>query len=127
MQEAIKNTPPQLTVFATCRVGASSSYLVVLHPQGALTDDELMAGGMPGSLIPEVRAIRSSDEPAIYVIETNQFVTGIGDSRKPMSGRTTSQNSFVRIDRLQTLAKTSQVVLVTMKGLEGSRIIEKIE
>jgi hypothetical protein len=125
MDDAIKAAPSSPTVFANCRL--TGGYLLILHPQGQLTDLELAAAGVSTTIVPEVRAIRNGDEPAIYAIANGPAVSGIGVNRNFKSTWTTAQNLFVRIDRLLYLPKTHLAVVVTITGPAGARVIDKIE
>jgi hypothetical protein len=130
MDAAIKAAPAtQPTVFASCRLtSATTAFQVILLPDGEVTDAQLLAGGVPESLLEEVRALRyGSTRAEICVIATGPGVTGIGVKRTVKSSFTTSQSFFVKIDHLMVLAKNDAPVEVTIAGPGGARVIEKIE
>jgi len=127
MEDAIKISPSSMTTSVSCHVNLGS-YVLILHPQGQLTDDELTTAGVSAAILPELRALRIGDQPAIYVIANGPGVSGIGINRTIKSSRTTAQALFVRIDRLFFQAKTiSQPVIVTITGPAGAKVIDRIE
>jgi hypothetical protein len=111
---------------ASCDLKKSGSYLVVLQPEGALRDEQLVSAGVPQSLLPELREMRFSDNAAIFVIATDPGVSGFGASRSIKSSWTTYQMRFVQIDKLMVLAKTTQPVSVDIGGSPERRVIEAI-
>ena len=114
------------TFNASCDLKMSGSYLVVLHPEGELSDEQLVSAGMPRPLLAELRALRIGDRPAVYVIAADPAVSGTGAGRSSLSSRTTYQNNFVRIARLMVVAKTTQPVGVEIGGPPDARVIEGI-
>ena len=54
------------------------SYLVVLHPEGALREEQLVSAGLQQALLPELQELRLGTNPAIYVIATDPGVSGTG-------------------------------------------------
>lgn len=73
---------------SSCDLEVSGGYVVVLHPAGELTDEELTAAGVPPDLVPSVRSMRNAQNGAIYVFADSE----------PAS-RTTYQNNFVTIPK----------------------------
>lgn len=90
-------------------------YLVVLHPEGQLSDDELTQGGVPAGLLPFLRQFRNGDEAAVYVFP--------GESVRAAS-RTTYQKNFVKIPRLIVLEKETRgpVEIELAKTAEGKEV-----
>ena len=128
MEEAVNEQRPDGAVtHARCDLGMPGSYLVVLHPKGTLSDEELVSGGLPQALLPELRTLRLGENPAIFVIATDPQVTGTGATRSTRSTWTTSQMHFVQFDRLMVLAKTTQPVGVDVGGTADRRVIEGID
>jgi hypothetical protein len=58
-----------------------AAYLVVLHPKGALPDEQLLSAGLPQALLPELLELRIRERPAIYVMATGADVRGAGANR----------------------------------------------
>ena len=127
MESAINDAVPSTAVIeATCDLKLTGNYLVVLHPSGELSDEQLLAGGVPEPVLPELRKMRIADNASIYVISTDANVKGTGADRTTLSSRTTSQNKFVKIDKLIVQAKTSQPVVVSVGGDATARVIQAI-
>ncbi len=127
MGEAISAAVPTTAVIeASCDLKLAGNYLVVLHPNGELSDEQLLAGGVPEPVVPELRAMRIGDNASIYVISTDPGVKGTASQRTTLSSRTTSQNKFVRIEKLIVQAKTSQPVIVEIGGPGTARAIQAI-
>ena len=125
--EAISAAVPSTAVIeASCDLKLPGNYLIVLHPSGELSDEQLLAGGVPEPVMPELRAMRIVDNASIYVISTDPGVKGAAAQRTTLSSRTTSQNKFVSISKLMVLAKTSQPVLVEIGGPGTARVIQTI-
>lgn len=72
----------------SCSLEAPAQFLVLLHPEGELSDAELVVAGLPEPVIPTLRAFRLSSNEAIYVFEA---------SGPAGSSRTTYQGRFVHI------------------------------
>ena len=118
MEEGVKKSDAAAaSIQVTCDLKLPGNYLVVLHPAGQLTNEALLAGGVPAVTIPELRSLRISDNASIYVIATN---------RQMPSSRTTYQNNFVRIEQLIVQAKSSQPVTVDVGGPAGARVIQAV-
>lgn len=127
VEEAVKEQPREgAATQASCDLKMRGSYLVVLHPEGALRDEQVVSAGLPQALLPELRVLRLGNNPAIYVIATDPGVSGEGAARSTRSSRTTYQNNFVQIDRLMVLAKTTQPVRVDLGGPPERRVIEGV-
>lgn len=119
--EAATRTRPwgAATTSATCDLGMPGEFLLVLHPQGALREQELVSAGVSSELLPEFQILRIGDNSAIYVVATGPAVTGLGTTRSIRSTRTTYQKRFINIERLMVLAKGSQPVGVDIAGPPG--------
>jgi|SRR5688572_21512332 len=127
VEGAIKERPADAAaVHASCDLKLPGSYLVVLHPKGALPDEQLVSAGLPRALLPEFRELRIGEQPGIFVIATDPGVSGIGSDRTTRSTWTTSQMHFVQIDSLMVLAKDTQPVSVDVRGPAGRRVIERL-
>jgi hypothetical protein len=115
------------TTEASCDLEMPGSYMVVLHPEGTLRDEQLVSAGLPPALLPELRLLRSDGgHPAIYVIATDPGVNGTGTSRSILSTRTTYQDRFIEIDKLLLLAKSTQPVKVNIGGSREHRVIDAL-
>ena len=104
---------------AQCRLGTEGGYLVVLHPAGQLSDEELIRGGVPERVVPVLRQARLGDDEAVYVFP--------GESPRAMS-RTTYQHRFVRIPRLLVAEKERpEPVVVDLARSEGAEDAKEIQ
>lgn len=79
-----------------CRLGTDGGYLVVLHPQGQLSDEELIQGGVPERVVPLLRQLRIGDNEQVLVFPS--------ESPRAAS-RTTYQHRFARIPQLLVVQK----------------------
>lgn len=110
----------------SCDLRMPGSYLVVLHPDGALREEQVVSEGFPQALLPELRVLRLGNNPAIYVIATDPSVSGTGSSRSILSSWTTYQMHSAQIDKLMVLAKNTQPVRVDVGGSPERRVIEAV-
>jgi hypothetical protein len=125
LERAVKEQPRDgALTHASCDLKTPGSYLVVLHPEGTLRDEQLVSAGLPWALVPELRVLRLGNEPSIYVIATDSGVSGTGTDRSTLSSRTTYQMNFVQIDRLMVLAKATQPVEIDVGGPAERRVVE---
>ena len=97
VKDAVDRSAGSLASWANCDLKMRGSYLIVLHPQGYLSDDQLISAGLPKSLLPEFRALRIGERPAIYVIATGPDVSGVGSDRTTLSSWTTSPKRARRL------------------------------
>ena len=104
----------------------AGSYLVVLHPEGPLREEQAVSEGFPQALLPELRELRLGTNPAIYVIATDPSVSGTGSSRSILSSWTTYQMRSAQIDKLIVLAKNTQPIRVDVGGSPERRVIEAV-
>jgi hypothetical protein len=119
IEEGVKKSLDGATsIDVNCDLQLAGNYVVVLHPAGEKTDDELVTGGVPAETIPAVRALRNGDHAAIYVVAS--------DKQTPDS-RTTYQNNFVSFDHVMVAAKSTQPVMVSIGGPAGARVIQAIK
>ena len=127
VEEAVKELPRDgVPTQANCDLKMPGSYLVVLHPKGALRDEELRLTGLSPDLLAEVRLLRLTEQPGILVIATDPGMSGNGTDRSTLSSRTTYQMHFVQVDRLMVLAKTTQPLSGDVGGSPGRRVIDGI-
>jgi hypothetical protein len=126
--EGVVKAPPRdgSAARAGCDLGMPGSYVVVLHPEGALREQEVVSAGFPQALLPELRGLRLGQNPAIYVIATGPDVSGLGSERSTRSSWTTAQMHFVQIDTLMVLARNGQPVSIDVGGPPERRVIEAI-
>ncbi|HKV06673.1 MAG TPA: hypothetical protein VJ725_00960 [Thermoanaerobaculia bacterium] len=90
-----------------CRLGTDGGYLVVLHPQGQLSDEELIQGGVPERLVPLLRQIRNGDNEQVLVFPYESAQA---------ASRTTYQHRFARIPQLVVLQKeTPDPVVIELR------------
>jgi hypothetical protein len=127
VEGAVKEQPRDgAATQASCDLEMPGSYLVVLHPEGALREEQVVSAGLPMALLPELRVLRLGNNPAIYVIATDPGVSGTGSARSTRSSWTTYQMNFVQIDKLMVLTKTTQPVRVDVGGSPERRVIEAV-
>jgi hypothetical protein len=127
LERAIKaQAGSRAMVHASCDIKIVGRYIVVLHPAGELSRDELVQAGLPDALVPELRAMRLRGSPAIYVIAADKTVTGFGAGRSVMSSRTSAQSTFVQINTLMVVTKNAQPVAVAVGGSPTVRVIERV-
>ena len=118
LEEGVKKPQDAVTsIQVNCDLKVSGNYVVLLHPAGEKSDDELVADGVPAAVIPALRVLRIGDRPSIYVIATN---------KQTPDSRTTYQNNFIRIDRVLVAAKSAQPLTVDITGTAGERAIQSI-
>ena len=128
LEDAIEEHPGgDAAIHASCDLEMPGSYLVVLHPTGALPDEQLVSAGLPQALLPEFKELRIGEQPGIFVIATDPGISGIGSERSTLSSWTTSQMHFVQIDSLMVLAKNTQPVAVDVGGPAARRVIEGLD
>jgi hypothetical protein len=90
-----------------CRLGTRGGYLVVLHPQGQLSDEELLRGGVPEGLLPFLRQFRNGDNEQVFVFPSESVRA---------ASRTTYQHRFARIPQLLVLEKKrSEPVVIELR------------
>src|SRR5688572_27516261 len=72
LESAVKENPQEGgRVQATCDLRLPCGYVVLLHPEGDLKDEQLIAAGLPQSLVDVVRSLRLGSTPAIYVLPSD--------------------------------------------------------
>jgi hypothetical protein len=121
-----KHTRDGAAAQVSCDLQIPGSYFVVLHPAGALREQELASAGLPLALLPELRVLRIGVNPSIYVIATGPDVTGVGADRSIRSSRTTSQIHFVEIDEVMVHAGTDQPVRIEIAGSVERPVIASV-
>jgi hypothetical protein len=118
VEEGVKKSLNAATsIEVNCDLKLSGNYVVVLHPAGAKSDEELTAGGVPAAAIAAVRALRIGENASIYVVAT--------DKQTPDS-RTTYQNNFVSFDHVMAVTKSLPSVTVSIGGPAGARVIQAV-
>jgi hypothetical protein len=104
---------------ATCELDMPCGYVVVLHPDGELTTEQLITAGLSRSQVEAIRSLRLGPNAAIYVLPS--------DPAMPNS-RTTHQRTFVRIPQVLVVHKSSSELLtVSFAGAPEARFIQSIQ
>lgn len=101
-----------------CRLGVAGRFTVVLHPEQSLTEDELVAAGLPVELVGALRAIedRGMQGATIYVFPEDGY-------RFPTT--TTSQKRSVSIPKVLALRTDgTRVELVLRRTDRGVEVID---
>lgn len=109
-----------------CDLKISGKFTVVLHPPNELSNDELVWGGMPENLIPELRTMRQRRGPAMYVIASDAHIKGVGIGRTVLSSRTYSQSTFVEIPQLMVVTRSKQPLTVEIGKTRETSVIRRI-
>jgi hypothetical protein len=117
---------PGQIVNTTCDLKLPGRFVIVLHPPGTLSQEDLTNAGVPESLVPELRAMRMKGDPAIYVFSIDRNVTGVGSRRSVPSSRTTSQSTFVEINELLVATRTTQPVTVDVGKTQTTAVVKRI-
>lgn len=110
----------------TCDLKLQGRFVIVLHPPGTLSQDELTSGGVPEALVPELRAMRMRSDPAMYVFSIDRAVTGIGSQRSVPSSRTNTQSTFVEINELLVATRSSQPVTIDVGKTQTAAVVKRI-
>ena len=127
IQRAVKQLKrPGEIVNTTCDLKLPGRFVVVLHPPGTLTQEELTNGGVPDSLVPELRAMRMRGDPAMYVFSIDRNVKGIGSNRTVPSSRTNTQSTFVEINELLVATRNTQPVTIDVGKTQNSAVVRRI-
>lgn len=102
-----------------CELDVPRGCVVVFHPDGDLTTEQLIAAGLSQSQVEAIRGLRLGSHAAIYVLSN--------DPATPNS-RTTYQRSFVRIPQVMVVARSSTEPLeVSLAGAPEDRFIKSIQ
>jgi hypothetical protein len=109
-----------------CDLKLKGRFTVVLHPANELNNDELVWGGLPESLVPELRTLRQRRGPAMYVIATDPHIKGVGIGRTILSSRSTNQSTFVEIPQLMVLTRSSQPLTIEVGKTRETNVIRRI-
>lgn len=127
LERAVKQMKrPGEVVHAACDLKLPGRYTVILHPAGELSNDELISGGVPEALVPELRTMRARRGPGMYVIAADRTVTGTGSQRTIQSSRTTTQSTFVEINELMVVTRNTQPVTVEVGHTQTTAVIRRI-
>lgn len=117
---------PGEIVNTTCDLKLPGRFVIVLHPPGTLSHEELLAGGVPDSLVPELRAMRMRGDPAMYVFSADRNVKGIGSARTVPSSRTNTQSTFVEINELLVASRNTQPVTIDVGKTQTTAVVKRI-
>lgn len=117
---------PGEIISSTCDLKLPGRFTIVFHPPGILGQEELTGGGVPESLVPELRAMRLRGDPAIYVFSTDRNVTGVGSRRTVPSSRTTTQSTFLEINELLVVTRSSQPVSIDVGKTQTTAVVKRI-
>ena len=109
-----------------CDLKIQGRFTVVLHPANELSNDELIWGGLPESLVPELRTMRQRRGPAMYVIASGSHIKGTGIGRTVLSSRTYDQSTFVEIPNLMVVSRETQPLTVEVGKTRETSIIRRI-
>ena len=131
LERCIERTVKQMkrqgeVVHATCDLKLPGRFVVVLHPPGELSNDELITAGLPESLVPELRALRMKGSPAMYVMAADRTVTGTGGQRTVQSSRTTTQSTFVEINELMVVTRITQPLTVEVGRTATASVVRRM-
>ena len=110
----------------TCDLKLPGRFVIVLHPPGTLSGEELMTGGVPESLLPELRAMRMKGDPGIYVFSVDKNVKGVGSNRTVQSSRTNTQSTFLQINELFVVTLNKQPITIDVGKTETSAVVRRI-
>jgi hypothetical protein len=110
----------------TCNLRMEGRYTVVFHPPGEVGNEALRSAGLPEALIPEFRSMRLRGSPAIYVIASDRAVKGLGSKRTIASSRTTRQSTFVQIDQLMVITRTTPSITIEVGRPYGANVIQRV-
>jgi len=110
----------------TCDLKLPGRFVIVLHPPGTLSGEELTSSGLPESLLPELRAMRMKGDPGIYVFSIDRNVKGIGSNRTVPSSRTNTQSTFVQINELLVVTRTTQPVTIDVGRTQEAAVVRRI-
>lgn len=113
-------------VIASCDLKITGRYVVVMHPPGEVSNEELVYAGLPENLVPELRAMRLRGSPAMYVIAADRTVTGIGASRSVLSSRTTEQSTFIEINHLMVIVRNAPPLTVEIGRPAGTPVVQRM-
>lgn len=117
---------PGEVINMTCDLKLPGRFVIVLHPPGTLSQEELTNAGVPESLIPELRAMRLRGDPAIYVFSVDRDVTGTGSRRTVPSSRTNTQSTFVQINDLLVVTRQTQPVSIDVAKTQTMAVVRRI-
>ena len=117
---------PGEIINTTCDLKLPGRFTIVLHPPGSLSQEELTNGGVPESLVPELRAMRMKGGPAMYVFSTDRTTTGVGSHRTVPSSRTDTQSTFVEINELLVVTRNTQPVSIDVGKTQNSAVVKRI-
>ena len=127
LERAVKTLKRQgEMIHVACDLKLPGRFVVVLHPPGELSDEELATAGFPAALMPELRAMRLRGGPAMYVFAADRDVKGIGSQRTVPSSRTTTQSAFVEINELLVVTRSAQPVTVEIGRGPHAAVVRRL-
>ena len=109
-----------------CDLKLQGRFVIVLHPPGTLSAEDLTSGGVPESLLPELRAMRMKGDPGIYVFSVDRNVKGIGSNRTVPSSRTNTQSTFVQINELLVATRNRPIVTIDVGRTSEAAVVRRI-
>ena len=112
--------------YTECDLKLQGRFVIVLHPPGTLSSEELQSGGLPESLLPELRAMRMKGDPGLYVFSTDRNVKGVGSNRTVPSSRTNTQSTFVQINELIVSTRNSPIVTIDVGRTQEAAVVRRI-
>lgn len=127
MARAVKQIKRQgEMIHAACDLKLAGRFVVVLHPPGELSNEELQLAGFPDALVPELRALRLRGSPAMYVFSADRAVKGVGSRRTVPSSRTTTQSTFVEINELLVVTRNTQPVTIEIGRNAHAAVVRRM-
>ena len=101
-----------------CKLGLPRGGVGVLHPDGDLTSEQLVAAGLTASQAEEIRQLRLNAFASIYVLTNDP---------EALPSRTTYQRGFVRIPQLLVAARSSnEAFTLRIAGPPSDRYVEAL-
>ena len=116
---------PGEIVNVTCDLKLPGRFVIVLHPPGTLSHDELLTGGVPDSLVPNCGPCACVATPRCTSFH-RQNVKGIGNARTVPSSRTTTQSTFVEINELLVASRNTQPVSIDVGKTQTTAVVKRI-
>ena len=109
-----------------CDLKIPGRFIVVLHPPGELSNEDLTSAGVPEWLVPELRAMRQRRGPAMYVFRADRSVAGPGSLRPVDASRTTTQSTFLEINELMVVTRNTQPLAIDVGRTSTSAVVRRM-